>query len=49
MWLVTVKAPGIMPSMLHGEDEDEEREDEREDTSCPASPVLSRSMPATNS
>ncbi len=48
MWLVTVKKPGIMPSMLHTK-----MKMKSVNTNgkyfMPACPVLSRSMPATSS
>ena len=48
MWLVTVKKPGIMPSMLHVK-MNMKSVNTRGKYFMPECPVLSRSMPATNS
>ena len=48
MWLVTVKKPGIMPSMLQTK-MNMKSVKTRGKYFIPACPVLSRSMPATNS
>src|SRR5215831_7044161 len=48
MWLVTVKKPGIMPSMLHVKI-NMKMVNTNGKYFMPALPVLSRSMPATNS
>ena len=48
MWLVTVKAPGIMPSMLQTKMKMKSANTKGK-YFMPAWPVLSRSMPATNS
>ena len=48
MWLVTVKAPGIMPSMLAAK-MNMNSENTKGKYFMPLWPVLSRSMPATNS
>ncbi len=48
MWLVTVKAPGIMPSMLQTKMK-MKRVNTRGKNFMPSLPMLSRTMPATKS